>query len=494
MPPWRSSRSASPGIAKLQAGGWRARGVLLVSAIAIVGVFLAAEATVRLLGIQPSEPRAIANSDFDGIRVDPALGWLLRPGFQGKWPLGGFTVAADERGFRSAGDQGVPSSSCRVAFVGDSCTFGWGMETRDTFVAQLADAQRAAGRPACEMMNAAFPGQSAVTGVYILRERVLPYRPSVVVIAFTAHNAFRFTLVSDANRLRLATLRRWVARSQLVRLVAARFAPSGPMIDARHAAIAGAHPVLGDVRRVADAQEYGDALRTMAGEARDAGAVPLVLLLPRRSSISTDDAGEDAALSAQSLPPRATAGAAPTQGEALAVQFSCLDHRALPEPVRTLYEQRDGWRPVYPRRQATAALLRDGANAFVDADYGRAIERFSAALEQEPDSPLAHYDLGVAQLVSTGYRQGMQALDDADRLACSAFLHYSVTAWRVAVELNLPVVDITLFFQAHDGTVLYLDSAHPNVTGHEIIARALHSALEPYRHTDASAASPVGAR
>src|SRR6185369_6938508 len=143
---------------------------------------------------------------------------------------------------------------------------------------------------------------------------------------------------------------------------------------------------------------------------------------PRRSSLSTDDAAEDAAVYAQSLPPRA--GAAPTQSEVLAVQFSCLDHRALPEPVRTLYEQRDGWRPVYPRRQATAALLRDGASAFVDADYARAIERFSTALEEEPDSPLAHYDLGVAQLVSTDYRQGMQALDDADRLACSAFLHY----------------------------------------------------------------------
>src|SRR6185369_9989722 len=103
MPRWGSSRSASPGIAGRQAGRWRARGILLVSAIATVGVFLAAEATVRLLGIQAPEPRAIANSDFDGISVDPVLGWVLRPGFQGKWPLGGFTVAADERGFRSAG-------------------------------------------------------------------------------------------------------------------------------------------------------------------------------------------------------------------------------------------------------------------------------------------------------------------------------------------------------------------------------------------------------
>ena len=468
---------------------------LFLSLVATVGVFLAAEAAVRLIGIEPAElPLDAKHFFFRGVRVDPVLGWLLRPGWHGNWLLSEFDVQADERGFRSTGHSSPAAPSCRVAFLGDSCSFGWGMSTPDTFVAQLDDLQRAKGEPTCDLMNAAFPGQSAVVGAHILRERVLRYRPDVVVIAFSAHNAFRFALVSDIDRLRFAPVRKLVLRSRLLSVIAAWWANhSTPAVNPRQPAVVVSRP-LADLRRVADAGEYDAALRTMVDEARAHNATPLFLLLPRRCMVSADDAEEDAAMVASQLTARQQDGGSAAPAEVHALETSCLDHRTIDDPVGALYERRDTWHAVYPQDPELRDALRDGARAFVAGDYARATQSFIAALERQPDSPLARYDLGVVKLASGDQTGGMRELEEADRLACSAFLHYNVLAWRVARDLAVPVVDITLYFQAHDGEPLFLDPAHPNRAGHVIIAGALQAALERDGRPTNEPSSAPGAR
>jgi lysophospholipase L1-like esterase len=42
----------------------------------------------------------------------------------------------------------------------------------------------------------------------------------------------------------------------------------------------------------------------------------------------------------------------------------------------------------------------------------------------------------------------------------------------------VPIVYITLFFEAHDGESLFVDPAHPNQEGHRVIADALWPAVE----------------
>jgi hypothetical protein len=114
--------------------------------------------------------------------------------------------------------------------------------------------------------------------------------------------------------------------------------------------------------------------------------------------------------------------------------------------------------------------------------------RFKAALDLRPDVPLAWYDLGLTQLEvdSTGSladlalrnrADGLAALDRADRLACSVFLHYQVLLWKVATELSVPIVDVTMAFQAYDKGPLFLDQAHPTPAGHRLIAEALWPTL-----------------
>jgi hypothetical protein len=49
--------------------------------------------------------------------------------------------------------------------------------------------------------------------------------------------------------------------------------------------------------------------------------------------------------------------------------------------------------------------------------------------------------------------------------------------WKVARDLEAPVFDLTLFFQATDGAPLFLDQAHPNEAGQRIIADALWATI-----------------
>jgi hypothetical protein len=103
------------------------------------------------------------------LRADPLLGPRPRPGWAGQWgwtdsnrePDASFSVSIDSRGFRSTG-RSAPEGAVRIALLGDSCTFGWGVGTVDTFAAQLEGDLRGRGMPTA-VLNAAFPGETAVS-------------------------------------------------------------------------------------------------------------------------------------------------------------------------------------------------------------------------------------------------------------------------------------------------------------------------------------------
>ena len=130
--------------------------------------------------------------------------------------------------------------------------------------------------------------------------------------------------------------------------------------------------------------------------------------------------------------------------------------------------------------------LKRGAEAYVRGDHAVAVRAFAAVVEEHPASPLARYDLGVAML-TMGDRRGLAELDRAQALACNVFLQYQVALWKVGVDLDVPLVDVTLFFQAHDQEPLFIDAAHPSREGHRIVADALWPALAGLDRQRASA-------
>src|SRR5262245_51791539 len=115
-----------------------AAGLAVVAALVVLG-----EAALRLAAIGPPEWPGGGEATMPGVRMDPLLGPTLDLGWSGRWLL--FDVAADAHGFRSTGFPPPPAPRHRIAFLGDSCTFGWGVDTPDTFVARLDARQRAAG-------------------------------------------------------------------------------------------------------------------------------------------------------------------------------------------------------------------------------------------------------------------------------------------------------------------------------------------------------------
>lgn len=448
---------------------------MLGSLLFMALLFAVAEGAVRLLDVEPRPwPSAEGAASFPGVRVDPLLGPLPKPEWSGEW-MGGFAVTVDAHGFRSSGLPPPAEPKKKVVFLGDSCTFGWGVDTAETFTA-LLDARCAKEGEPIEILNAAYPGQSAVSGEYMLRKRVLPLDPNEVVLGFGANNAFRFSLVSDADRFRSFRLRDLLLRSRLFHIAAAALA-------SRRAS--GVHPrtreevrkvPLSEQKRVAAPGEFTAALRELVARTREAGAKPVFLVFPRASAVSEQFPEEDVGRAARQALRTTGSGAStrqPTDEELRLLELSCLDYAHSPDPVAELHRRLPEWQPVFPDDAAVRALLREGAQAFERSDLATAERRFSAALERLPDSPLTHYDLAVTYFALGRDAEAFSHLEHAEALACNIFLRYQAATWRVARALNVPVVDLALPFQSHIGETLYLDQAHPNETGQRIIAKAL---------------------
>ena len=94
------------------------------------------------------------------------------------------TYVFNEEGFRGPYFDGpTPAGSTRIACVGDSFTFGWGVAEEETFPAQLASRLAALGR-AVEVNNFGVPGYNLWNSCNAYLKYGRPTNPDVVVIAF----------------------------------------------------------------------------------------------------------------------------------------------------------------------------------------------------------------------------------------------------------------------------------------------------------------------
>ena len=132
-------------------GSWLWRRVLFVSAPLLV-LLLLAEGAVRLFGAPPERPARLLD--------DPRLGHVLAPG----------TAGTDARGWRNQ----AALETADVLFVGDSQTYGFGVEIDETFAAH----SETAGRRCYQMANGSY---GPVQYVELVR-RGLSLQPEVVVV------------------------------------------------------------------------------------------------------------------------------------------------------------------------------------------------------------------------------------------------------------------------------------------------------------------------
>lgn len=274
----------------------RGRRVAFRLAAALVGLLLAAltgEVVVRLAGVT-AEPRRHFRPGI--YREDPELGWTLLPGYRGAHMEHDAAVptTTNQEGFRGPEwDPARAGAALRVLALGDSCTFGRGVEDGDTWPAQLEARLRARGLDAAAW-NAGVMGYDTVAEARLLRRLGPRVRPQVVVVMWLPNDATEpweearrasqvidGQLVNDLEKylewkgkiehrgLHRSALYRFVnTRAKLLR--AARFDWSGQVGPEQ---LAPCLEALGDIAR----------------QCRELSARPVLVTLPRQEEVEDPD-------------------------------------------------------------------------------------------------------------------------------------------------------------------------------------------------------------
>lgn len=188
---------------------WRIFGgrLLLVLASALVGVVVA-EVGLRVWtgltlrsgpGLEDGLERSAAtspNPDADTTNLrglvrassSPDLVYELKPGLDCRFK--GTRVRTNSHGMRGR-DFSVAKADdvFRIAGLGDSVMFGWGVAEEDTYLRVLGQRLGSAvsGDRQAEVLNFAVPGYNTVMEVAAFREKVRDFSPDLIVIHFV-HN------------------------------------------------------------------------------------------------------------------------------------------------------------------------------------------------------------------------------------------------------------------------------------------------------------------
>lgn len=134
----------------------------------------------ELLGLQLGEASRM-------IRNDPELFWKLVPDTripEDAWPF--FGVISNGHSLREEHRIPVekPSGQTRILFLGDSCTFGYGVAHDEAFPHVVETILRGKSGGNVECINAGVPGYSVFQGYRYLATEGLRYQPDLVVLNF----------------------------------------------------------------------------------------------------------------------------------------------------------------------------------------------------------------------------------------------------------------------------------------------------------------------
>jgi hypothetical protein len=265
-----------------------------------------AEAGLRLLFPQPlAERYGAPRAGGPLVRIDPELGWTLRPNVAGltsdaPWQE---DLQTNATGFRDVEHTAKASGVTRVAVLGDSFVFGSDVKQDATLTRQLATRLG----PAFEVVNLGVPGYGTDQALLTLRRWGPRLAPDIVLVEFFWNDVMenasakiydmekpRFLLLSDGS-LALVPPGASAGHSVLARLDGLLESRSHLWSLARRAfgrpgeVETEARPVMIDLSLTdAPASRNGEfaltgaLLGAIAKEARSLGAKPLLFTVPPR--------------------------------------------------------------------------------------------------------------------------------------------------------------------------------------------------------------------
>ncbi len=166
--------------------------LLLGCAFAAVLLYLF-ELGLRIAGVEPAYTAGASGS------------WRMTPNLDGR-PLRGprdghdFRVTTNADGLRTKLPKERTPGVARVAVMGDSTVFGWGVDDGGALSDGLQAALDAEAPGRFEVLNAGQPGYSTTQVAWLFDEVVAAYRPDRVVVFVSMHD-FNRVLVSDRELL-----------------------------------------------------------------------------------------------------------------------------------------------------------------------------------------------------------------------------------------------------------------------------------------------------
>ncbi|MDP1526075.1 MAG: SGNH/GDSL hydrolase family protein [Rhodocyclaceae bacterium] len=118
---------------------------------------------------------------------DPSIGHQHRPNAAAL--LMGAQVRTDSHGFRGTDIPGTPTSGvARIAFVGDSITFGWGVAEEETFASRVVNDLQSRGRRV-DGFNLGVGNFNTSQELALFKAVGLEMKPDIVVLAYFINDA-----------------------------------------------------------------------------------------------------------------------------------------------------------------------------------------------------------------------------------------------------------------------------------------------------------------
>ncbi len=160
-------------------------------------------------------------------RPEPGAGWSLQPNLEAS-PMvhhesgRTFHVSTDRNGLRRTPPSTHPPPGCqpyRILLLGDSNTFGWGLENDQTWGSSL---KRALEDRGVEVINGGMPGYTLVQCFELFRHVAGLYRPDMVILSVGMHDVAPMPgspLRKGPGSAAMKTRRSLLAHSRLARLV-----------------------------------------------------------------------------------------------------------------------------------------------------------------------------------------------------------------------------------------------------------------------------------
>jgi len=181
----------------------------LIFALTLLGL---AEVGARLAGVSPA------------YKPDATGSWQVRANLsdhpmQGTREPHDFRITTNADGLRTPHPKKPKDGIFRVALMGDSTVFGWGVADHES-IASVAEATlQDNGAASVEILNAGQPGYSTGMAGWLFEHTVSLYEPQLTIVFVSMHD-FNRTLISDVERHRGAQSLSAHVRTILVKHVA----------------------------------------------------------------------------------------------------------------------------------------------------------------------------------------------------------------------------------------------------------------------------------